>query len=159
MDKLDKINKKIASLRPFFEAKLQQAAPLVDHLKTKVYEYNKKTKIDEILILGSTGNNLYFPETNENGTYTIEIDILFERDSCNLSLPIAFCFGSGPKVALEEAQAFKFGVPCDEDLYIWLRATRVDDPKRIGSYFLDFDAEEKVYYLKNLVYRDAIPPR
>ncbi|XP_064652073.1 uncharacterized protein LOC135502859 [Lineus longissimus] len=159
MEKLGRINQKIAALRPLFEAKLQQAAPLIHDLKSKVYEYDKRHKTDKILILGSTGNNLYFPETNENGTYTIEIDILFERDCSNLSLPTEFGFGPGPTVALEEAQAIKFGAPLNDDLYIWLRATRVDNPDGLGDMFLDFDEAEGVYYLKNLVYRDAIPSR
>ena len=53
--------------------------PIVSHVHRKLEKYRKKRKFDTVDIVGSLGNNLYFPEKLPDDSYQLELDILYVR--------------------------------------------------------------------------------
>lgn len=108
-----------------------------------------------MVIQGSVGNNLYFPEILEDGTYRVEIDMLFEQDSYNITLPGFVGENRYPQVVVE--------VVADEGVssqqYVKLKVIRLPEGLRDKdqTVFLEFDDVSGEYYLKNSEYLNDLP--
>ena len=76
-------------------SKVKEIEPLVAYVYQKVAEYERPD--DTVTVVGSVGNNLYFPEKTEDGYYLMEIDVLYDRSIPEVVLPIE----SSPKVTVE----------------------------------------------------------
>ena len=150
----NKLDEKIQVIHEELNVGISKADPLLSYLKQTIENYSSKRKFARVVIQGSVGNNLYFPEILEDGTYRVEIDMLFEQDSNNVTLP-GLGGGDHPRVVVE--------VVADEGVssqqYVKLKVTGLPEGFRdeYKTAFLEFDDVSGEYYLKNSEYLNDLP--
>ena len=151
----NKLNEKIQDIHEELNIRIRKSDGLLSYLKQTIENYSLKRKFARVVIQGSVGNNLYFPEILEDGTYRVEIDTLFEQDSYNVTLPGFVGENRHPEVVVE--------VVADEGVssqqYVKLKVTRLPEGLRDddGTVFLEFDDVSGEYYLKNSEYLNNLP--
>ncbi|VDI73530.1 Hypothetical predicted protein [Mytilus galloprovincialis] len=68
--------------------KVKEVAPIIDYVHQKVADYRKQRPYDTVTVVGSVGNELYFPEVMPDGSYLVEVDVLFNRELPDVYLPV-----------------------------------------------------------------------
>ena len=68
--------------------KVEEIKPVIDYVHQKVADYRKQRPYDTVTVVGSVGNELYFPEKMPDGSYLVEVDVLYNREMPNAVLPI-----------------------------------------------------------------------
>jgi len=150
-----KLNEKIQGIHKELNIRTRKSDGLLSFLKQAIENYSLKRKFARVVIQGSVGNNLYFPEILEDGTYRVEIDMLFEQDSYNVTLPGFVGENRYPQVVLD--------VVADESVssqqYVKLKVSRLPEGLRDEdqTVFLEFDEVSGEYYLKNSEYLNELP--
>lgn len=151
----NKLNEKIQDIHEQLNIRIRKSDGLLSYLKQTIENYSLKRTFARVVIQGSVGNKLYFPEILEDGTYRVEIDMLFEQDSCNVTLPGFVGKNRYPQVVVE--------VVADEGVssqqYVKLKVTRLPEGVRDKDQtgFLEFDDVSGEYYLKNSEYLNDLP--
>ena len=151
----NKLNEKIQDIHEELNIRIRKSDGLLSYLKQTIENYSLKRKFARVVIQGSVGNNLYLPEILEDGTYRVEIDMLFEQDSHNVTLPGFVGENRYPQVVVE--------VVADEGVssqqYVKLKVTRLPEGLRDKdqTVFLEFDDVSGEYYLKNSEYLNDLP--
>ncbi|PFX30259.1 Protein MB21D2 [Stylophora pistillata] len=151
----NKLNEKIQDIYEELNIRIRKSDGLLSYLKQTIENYSLKRKFARVVIQGSVGNNLYFPEILEDGTYRVEIDMLFEQDSNNVTLPGFVGENRYPQVMVE--------VVADEGVssqqYVKLKVTRLPEGLRDEdqTVFFEFDDVSGEYYLKNSEYLNDLP--
>ena len=152
----NKLNEKIQDIHEELNIRIRKSDGLLSFLKQAIENYSLKRKFARVVIQGSVGNNLYFPEILEDGTYRVEIDMLFEQDSYNVTLPGFVGENRYPQVVVD--------VVADESVssqqYVKLKVTKLPEGLRDKdqSVFLEFDDVSGEYYLRNSEYLNELPP-
>ena len=152
----NKLNEKIQDIHEELNIRIRKSDGLLSFLKQAIENYSLKRKFARVVIQGSVGNNLYFPEILEDGIYRVEIDMLFEKDSYNVTLPGSVGENRYPQVVVD--------VVADESVssqqYVRLKVTRLPEGLRDKdqSVFLEFDDVSGEYYLRNSEYLNELPP-
>lgn len=151
----NKLNEKIQDIHEELNIRIRKSDGLLSYLKQRIENYSLKRKFARVVIQGSVGNNLYFPEILEDGTYRVEIDMLFEQDSYNVTLPGFVGENRHPEVVVEVVA--EEGVSSQQ--YVKLKVTRLPEGLRDddGTVFLEFDDVSGEYYLKNSEYLNNLP--
>lgn len=151
----NKLNEKIRDIHEELNIRIRKSDGLLSSLKQTIENYSLKRKFARVVIQGSVGNNLYFPEILEDGTYRVEIDMLFEQDSYNITLPGFVGENRYPQVVVEVAA--DEGVSSQQ--YVKLKVIRLPEGLRDKdqTVFLEFDDVSGEYYLKNSEYLNDLP--
>ena len=151
----NKLNEKIQDILEELNLRIRKSDGLLSYLKQTIENYSLKRKFARVVIQGSVGNNLYFPEILEGGTYRVEIDMLFELDSHNVTLPGFVGENRYPQVVVEVVS--DEGVSSQQ--YVKLKVTRLPEGLRDKDQpvFLEFDDVSGEYYLKNSQYLNDLP--
>ena len=151
----NKLNEKIQDIYEELNIRIRKSDGLLSYLKQTIENYSLKRKFARVVIQGSVGNNLYFPEILEDGTYRVEIDMLFEQDSHNVTLPGFVGENRYPEVVVEVVP--DEGVSSHQ--YVKLKVTRLPEGLRDKdqTVFLEFDDVSGEYYLKNSEYLSDLP--
>ncbi|CAG2185298.1 unnamed protein product [Mytilus edulis] len=84
----ENLNKRILLLMQKAANKVTEIKPLIDYVHQKVTDYRIQRPYDTVTVAGSVGNELYIPEIMPNGSYLVEIDVLYNREMPNVVLPI-----------------------------------------------------------------------
>ena len=82
------LKKTLLDLTKKAEMHVNKMEPIVSYVHRKLEKYRKERKLDTVDIVGSLGNNLYFPEKLPDGSYQLELDILYVREMQNIALPV-----------------------------------------------------------------------
>ena len=139
------------------ETKIETAKPLVEHVKGLVEKYAQTRKYDKVTIVGSVGNNLYFPEIHDNETYCVEVDMIFERHSENLHLPVAY---EDEMMDTPVLSVYPVKTPETPSDYVWLKA-ELRDTALLSfdkKHYFELDETSGTYYLQNTPFRDDVLP-
>lgn len=151
------IDEEIRELHEELNNRISKASPLLSYVKHRIEEYSSKRKFAHVVIQGSVGNDLYFPEILQDGIYRVEIDMLFEQDSGNVTLPLGFagdCLNI-PQVMVEAIPDETVSSP----QYVKLKVTKFPEYLRENdkARYLEFDEISQEYYLKNSEYLNNLP--
>ena len=151
----NKLDEKIQDIHKELNIRISKSDPLLSYLKQTIEGYSLKRKVARVVIQGSVGNNLFFPEILEDGTYRVEIDMLFEQDSDNVTLPWLVAGDHDPQVAVEAVADGSVS----SQLYVKLKVTGLPEGLRdeVKTAFLEFDDVSGEYYLKNSEYLNHLP--
>lgn len=84
----ENLDKRILVLMEKAEKKVTEIKPLIDYVHQKVENYRKQRPYDTVTVVGSVGNELYVPEIMPDGSYLVEVDVLYNREMPNAVLPI-----------------------------------------------------------------------
>ncbi|OWF34776.1 Protein mab-21-like 3 [Mizuhopecten yessoensis] len=106
------------------------ALPIERYLYKMLQYYKERIKegVSDINIVGSTGNKLYVPELQPEGSYQFEVDVLFENPIAGMSIPV---LGErGPVVAWLAIDTLDNSLPLGS---VVLRVERYDG--QFGSEF------------------------
>lgn len=82
------LKKTLLDLTKKAEMHVNKMGPIVSYVHRKLEKYRKERKLDTVDIVGSLGNNLYFPEKLPDGSYQLELDVLYSRELPNIALPV-----------------------------------------------------------------------
>nr|UST29479.1 mab-21-D2 [Haliclona caerulea] len=150
-----KIDEKIREVHKELNKRISKASPLLSYLRQRIEDYSSKRKFAKVVIQGSVRNDLYFPEILKDGVYRVEIDLLFEQDQENITLPLAYDYLNVPQVMVEPVPDETVSSP----LYVKLKFTGFPEclRKTEKSQFLKLDDKSGKYHLKNSEYLNSLP--
>ncbi|VDI73531.1 uncharacterized protein LOC143049016 [Mytilus galloprovincialis] len=84
----ENLDKRLLFLMERAANKVKEIKPVLDYVHQKVVEYRKQRPYDTVTVVGSVGNELYFPEVMPDGSYLVEVNVLYNREMPNAALPI-----------------------------------------------------------------------
>lgn len=83
----DSLNAKLYSLMSLADGNVKEIQPLLRYVNDKVATYRNQRQHDSVTVVGSVGNGLYVPEKNEDGSFLLELDVLYNREIPHVVLP------------------------------------------------------------------------
>ncbi|XP_063404232.1 uncharacterized protein LOC134687705 [Mytilus trossulus] len=84
----ESLDKRLLFLMDKAAKKVKEVAPIIDYVHQKVADYRKQRPYDTVTVVGSVGNELYVPEVMPDGSYLIEVDVLYNREMPNAIIPM-----------------------------------------------------------------------
>ncbi|CAG2246366.1 unnamed protein product [Mytilus edulis] len=108
--------------------KVKEIKPVLDYVHQKVVDYRKQRPYDTVTVVGSVGNELYFPEVMPDGSYLVEVDVLYNREMPNAALPI---YSDRDEASvLYNREEPNFVVPTEKQPFITVQMDFMDDKNR-----------------------------
>lgn len=86
----DDLNKILIDLMQKAKGHVSEIDPIISFVHQKLESYRKQRKYDKMEIVGSIGNKLYFPEKLSDGSYQLELDVMYYREMPNVPLPTSY---------------------------------------------------------------------
>ncbi|CAC5415976.1 unnamed protein product [Mytilus coruscus] len=84
----ENLDKRLLFLMDKAAKKVKEIKPVLDYVYQKVIDYRKQRPYDTVTVVGSVGNELYFPEVMPDSSYLVEVDVLYHRELPDVYLPV-----------------------------------------------------------------------
>lgn len=123
------LDKRLLYLMDKAAKKVEEIKPVIDYVYQKVADYRKQRPYDTVTVVGSVGNELYFPEKMPDGSYVVEIDVLYNREMPNAVLPT----NTPPDevVVLYNREEPNLVMPAEKPSVITVKMDLMDDTNRV----------------------------
>ncbi|CAC5415975.1 unnamed protein product [Mytilus coruscus] len=125
----ENLDKRLLSLMEKAANKVKEIKPVLDYVHRKVADYRKQRPYDTVTVVGSVGNELYFPEVMPDGSYLVEVDVLYNREMPNAALPIYSDRDEAD--VLYNREEPNFVVPTEKQPFITVQMDFMDDKNRL----------------------------